>query len=99
MTEEEVKPLLIGEKKIPFQVLQKKVSTSGKYNIFYGTHVVEGRFCYDVAAMNTITGELIRRHYKAKDEAITYWDEFQEKMLAPAQEGEEDEPGPRIWEN
>lgn len=92
-----MKPALIGDRKLPFQVLQSKVSTSGKYKIYYGTHINEGHYCWDVAVVNTVTGELIRRHYKAKDEAIVYWDEFQEKMLAPAQEEEKDEP--KIWEN
>ena len=93
-----MKPLLIGDRKIPFQILQHKVSTSGKYKIYYGTHIVEGNYCWDVAAVNTITGELIRRHYAAKDEAILYWDRFSEEMMAPAQDEEEDEQ-PRIWEN
>ena len=71
--------------------IDEAVSTLGKYAICFGQHF-RPELCYDVVAINRVTGECIRRHYgDKKDQAMTYWQEFKSKMTAPRTPSEEDE--------
>lgn len=72
-------------------ILARAVSTTGKYYIFLGTHYNGLTQCYDVGSLNKVTGEIVRRHYKQKDEAYAYWQEFRTDMTAPRQGGEDEE--------
>lgn len=84
-------------------VLSDCISTTGKYYAFLGEHLVKGIPCYDVCAMATTStiedahaGVAIRRHYKDKVEALTFWETFRAKMTAPRPSDEMDEPKERI---
>ena len=87
-------PNLIGEKKVDIQILSEDWSTSGKYKIFYGVHFAKiaggVQSCWDVGSINTVSGEVTRRHYEYKDQAIAYWDEFRNKMTEEPEYEDED---------
>lgn len=84
-------------------ILADAVSTTGKYYIFLGQHMVHGSQCYDIAAMAR-TGEhqgfaFIRHYYdipNAKEIAYAYWSEFRDKMTAARPSDEQDEPKDRM---
>lgn len=85
-------------------VLSDCISTTGKYYCFLGEHLVQGKPCYDVAAMAVTSrideasaGVAIRRHHHdRKAEALAYWQEFRDKMTAPRPNDESDEPKERM---
>lgn len=96
--------MLIGKKDYKCIPLDRHRSTSGRFEIFLGQHYHEGILCYLVGAYDELTGQLTCRHYSvktgkyvtdesAKAEALMVWDQFRERMLAPA-EAEEDENDP-----
>lgn len=72
--------MLIGDKKIDGIILGQVISTSGKYKIFFLTHFNGKQACWDVGVFNNKTGEVTRRHYSDKVEALAYWEEFSTKM-------------------
>ena len=72
-------------------ILAKEASTSGKYVVFFGEHYVKGIPCYDTGAYNGLTKRTTRRHYKNKAEALRYYDEFRDKMIAKPESEETDE--------
>ena len=80
------------ERRIPEEltIIDETVSTTGKYAIAFGQHF-NPMICYDVVALNRVTGITTRRHYHTKDEAMTFWQEFRKEMTAPRGESEEDE--------
>lgn len=74
-----------------FTPINETVSTTGKYAIAFGQHF-NPMLCYDVIALNRATGEAKRVHFHDhKDEAMTCWNEFRNKMTGPRKESEEDE--------
>ena len=77
--------------KINIIILDKGLSTSGKYEFFLGEHYNGVDRCYDVGVFNMFSGELIRRHYQLKWEAEEFYEEWKEKMREE-KEYEEDEP-------
>ena len=79
-------------------ILSTCISTSGKWKLHLCEHIVAGRFCYDVLAVNTTNGLGVSRHYREaiddsinKAEALRIYDEFREKLTAEASPQEEDE--------
>ena len=95
--------MLIGRRDYRCIPLDKHRSTSGRFEIFLGQHYHQGVICYIVGAYDERTGVLTARHYSvktgryvsdetAKASALIAWDEFREKMLAPAapEENEQD---------
>lgn len=79
-------------------------STSGKYTLMLCEHIVGGKFCYDVVAFNHETAMSISRHYREaiddavnKAEALRVYDEYREKLQAPAKPQEGDEQDPLTW--
>lgn len=79
------------EDQVKMIILARAVSTTGKYYIFLGTHFNGKIQCYDIGSLNKVTGEIVRRHYKQKDEAYAYWQEFRTEMTSPRQGGEDEE--------
>lgn len=81
-----------GKGRLPeeFTAIDEAVSTSGRYAIAFGQHF-RPMICYDVIAVDRRTGECTRRHYDAKDEAMTYWQTFKQGMTAKRGPSEEDE--------
>lgn len=84
-------------------VLSDAISTTGKYYLFLGQHLVKGFPCYDVVAMartGQTRGVAVHRHYNDpslsseanKAAALAYWDEFREKMTRPRPNDLSDEP-------
>ena len=77
-------------------ILERTISTSGKYMIFIGTHFEKGHTCWVVGVCNKANGEIIMRHYNSliKDciapraSAYTYWEEFKRRMKEKAQDEE-----------
>lgn len=91
----------LAKGKIDRIILASCTSTSSKYQLLLAEHIVAGRFCYDVIAFNNWTGLSISRHYREdlsdeinKSEALRIYDEYREKLQAPAspQEGEDENP-------
>jgi len=80
------------ESRVPQEltIIAESVSTSGKYAIALGQHF-DPILCYDVVSLNRVTGECIRRHYRAKDEAYAFWNEFRTGMTKPIGPSEEEE--------
>lgn len=78
-------------KKVDIVILGSAVSTSGKYGLFLGEHYISGFPCYDVGAFNKASGEIVRRHYRDKAQALCFWEDFQTQMTAPAGEEESNE--------
>ena len=81
-------------KRLPeeFTPINETVSTTGKYAIAFGQHFAPD-LCYDVIALNRVTGEAKRVHFKgSKDQALTCWNDFRNAMTAPRGPSEEDEP-------
>jgi len=73
-------------------VIDETVSTTGKYAICLGKHF-RPMACFDVVAMNRMTGQVKRVHYADREEiARIEWDEFKKSMTAKRTESEEDEP-------
>ena len=72
-------------------ILAKEASTSGKYVVFFGEHYTKGILCYDVGVYNGLTKLTTRRHYKRKEEALRYYDEFRDNMIAKPESEESDE--------
>jgi hypothetical protein len=74
-----------------FTAINETVSTTGKYAIAFGQHFAPD-LCYDVIALNRVTGEAKRVHFKsAKDRALTCWNDFRNQMTAKRGPSEEDE--------
>lgn len=73
-------------------ILTTVMSTTGKYECFLGEHFVHGRNCYDIGALNTSNGVVVRRHYLSKEEALAFWQEFATGMQAERNEQEEKDP-------
>jgi hypothetical protein len=77
-------------------ILEKTISTSGKYMLFIGIHFEKGHTCWVVGCSNKATGEMVMRHYNEQipgcvapqAQAYTYWEEFKTKMKEPAQDEE-----------
>lgn len=63
-------------------LLSQALSTSGKYEIFYGEHMNKGSQCYDVGGLNCMTGMITRRHYTDKAAALACWEEFYQLMTS-----------------
>jgi len=95
--------LLIGKRSLKLTILDSALSSSGKYQLFFGHHWVnEGStpvLCFDVGTRNNTTDEVTRRHYKSKAEALIYWEDFRTAMLAKPQSEEKDEREKLIWLN
>lgn len=79
-------------------IISTCVSTSGKYQLLLCEHIVAGRFCYDVVAFNNVSKISVSRHYREalddsvnKAEALRIFDDFREKLTAPASPQEEDD--------
>lgn len=64
-------------------IITKALSTSGKYEIFYGEHIRAGKQCFDVGSLNGKSGEIVRRHYSTKEEALAFWEDFHQRMTSP----------------
>ncbi len=80
-------------KRLPeeFTPIDEAISTVGKYAIAFGQHF-RPTLCYDVVALNRLTGECKRVHYgDHKDQAMTRWQEFKKQMTGPRTSSEEDE--------
>lgn len=74
-----------------FTPIDEAISTIGKYAIAFGQHF-RPTLCYDVVALNRLTGECKRVHYgDHKDQAMAKWQEFKQSMTAPRTPSEEDE--------
>lgn len=82
-------------------IISDATSTSGKYYIFLGQHLVGGFPCYDVCATvrtSTTGGALIAKHFpsakdpKAREHALILWDQFRDAMIKPRSDGEDQEP-------
>jgi len=92
------KPRRAFTKPQEFTALEETVSTLGKYSIAFGQHFTP-EICYDILAHNNETGEVIRRHYSARqfpahqqyDRAKECWEDFKQAMTAPRGPSEEDE--------
>jgi hypothetical protein len=80
------------EDKLGLPILDRCVSTTGKYFCFYGVHYDSKDSCFDVGAVNTLTGEIVKRHYPDEKEASEFWETFRAQMQAPREGGIEDEP-------
>lgn len=85
-------------------ILAQCLSTSGKYQLFLAEHILHGKFCYDVAALNKETGLIVSRHYNLskedsvnKAEALRIYDQYRENLQAPAKPQEGDDNDPLIY--
>ena len=80
------------ERKLPQEltVIDECISTTGKYACCLGQHF-DPILCYDVVALNRVTGEAKRLHFREKDAAYTKWTEFKKDITAKRTESEEDE--------
>jgi hypothetical protein len=75
-----------------FTPINEAVSTTGKYAIAFGQHF-RPMICYDVIALNRMTGEAKRVHFNDdKAQALACWDKFRDQMTGPRTTSEEDEP-------
>jgi hypothetical protein len=79
-------------------ILASCVSTSGKWQLLLCEHIVAGRFCYDVVGFCEAGGFSVSRHYREaledsvnKAEALRIFDDYREKLTAPAVQDEETE--------
>ena len=75
------------------QVINKWTSNSGRWVVFYGTHWVGKRQCWDVGFFNNTHGAVQRLHVNTKEEAIALYDTTKEKLGKIKQH---DEP-PERW--
>ncbi len=80
------------EDKLGMPILDRCVSTTGKYFCFLGTYYNGTEVVFVVGAVNVLTGEIVKRHYTDEHEADLFWSEFKAKMQAPRGESGEDEP-------
>lgn len=82
------------EDRLGLIVLGSTLSTTGKYWIAIGHHWKGAHQCHDVISVNQQNGEIIKRHYKSKEEALIFWETFYQQMTAPRGPSEEDECDP-----
>jgi hypothetical protein len=81
-----------GKQPEELTVIDETVSTTGKWAIAFGKHF-RPMVCFDVVAMNRMTGEVKRVHHSDNEAgARIIWDEFKKSMTAKRKESEEDEP-------
>lgn len=74
-----------------FTCIDECVSTTGKYACALGQHF-RPILCYDIVAVNRMTGEATRLHFDdKKDQAYARWYEFKKSITAPRGPSEEDE--------
>ena len=74
-----------------FTPINETVSTTGKWAIAFGQHF-RPMICYDVVALNRLTGECKRVHFDDhKDQALTCWNDFRNAMTAKRTPSEEEE--------
>jgi hypothetical protein len=74
-----------------FTPINETVSTLGKYAIAFGQHF-RPTLCYDVVALNRVTGECKRVHFgDHKDQAMACWNDFRNAMTGPRTPSEEEE--------
>lgn len=74
-----------------FTCINECVSTTGKYTCAFGQHF-RPTLCYDIVAVNRITGEATRLHFgDHKDQAMSRWVEFKRDMTAKRGESEKEE--------
>lgn len=79
-------------------ILEKTLSTSGKYLVFLGIHFEKGITCWVIGCSNKANGHITMRHYNEgikgcvapRAQAYTFWEEFKTKMKEKA---DEEEPG------
>lgn len=83
--------MLLDQRKPKCYVLKSVLSTSGKYKLFYGTHYVQGKTCFDVGSINQLNGEIITRHYQAKEEALRVFHDYEKDLTKPAEAEESDD--------
>ena len=80
-------------------ILERTISVSGKYMIFFGTHFEQGITCWVVGSSNKETGEIIMRHYNEKIPgciapmavAKTTWEDFRNAMKEKRDDAEYEE--------
>lgn len=94
--------MLLDFRKPNVQILEKAVSYSGKYFIFYGFHYEAGKQCFVVGASNKLDGEIVMRHYNEtvtpgielnaiKAVSFSIWEKYREAMVRKPDGEETDE--------
>jgi hypothetical protein len=87
--------------KIERIILSEAISTTGKYYIFFGQHMVGGFPCYDICVVvrtSEAGGRVLAKHRPqvmdehAREHTLVEWESFRERMTAPRGESEADEP-------
>lgn len=99
--------MLLDFRKPNVYVLEKHVSWSGVYMIFFGSHYHKGHSCFVFGASSKRDGVITMHHYNTsvkgclapKAQCETDWRKFKERMLAkPESEETDDSRIPRPWE-
>jgi hypothetical protein len=97
--------MLLDFRKPKCIILKEGKSWSGKYKFFLGQHYVKGKLCFDVGAINQVTGEITSRHYNetsdyaitsAKAEALRIYDGLAKRMKEKPKSEEQEDNNPFV---
>ncbi len=61
-------------------VLAEANSTTGRYKVFLAEHIVDAQSCYDVGCFHLRNGQMIRKHYRNREEALARWEELKTQL-------------------